>query len=45
MANVAAIFSLIQKQTRGIAGPEIDPELQMSLCGDGLQSSTRVATY
>ena len=36
MPHVAAIFSLIQKQTRGIARPEVDSELQMSLGGDGL---------
>jgi len=36
MPNVAAIFSLIQKQTRRIARREVDSELQMSLGGDGL---------
>src|SRR6266480_6186380 len=36
MAHVAAIFALIQKQSRGIARPEIDSELQMPLGGDRL---------
>src|SRR5207247_2794618 len=36
MPHVAAIFSLIQKQTRGIARSEVNSELQMSLGGDGL---------
>jgi hypothetical protein len=45
MAHVAAIFSLIQKEPWGIARPEVDPELQMSLGSDCLQISPGVAKY
>src|SRR5437016_12683618 len=45
MADVAAIFSLIEKEARGIARPKIDPELQMSLGSDCLQIYPGVAKY
>ena len=45
MTHVASIFSLIQKETWGIARPEIDPELQMSLRSDCLQIFSGITKY
>jgi hypothetical protein len=43
--HVAAIFSLIQKEARGIPHPEVHPEPQMPLRGDYLQIFARIAKY
>jgi len=45
MTQVATILSLIQKEAGGIARPEIDPELQVSLRSGCLQIFTGVAKY
>jgi len=45
MADVPAIFSLIQKQTRRIARSEIDAEPQMSFGRDCLQIFSRISAY
>ena len=43
VAHVAPVFSLIYKEARRIALPEVDSKLEVSLCGDCLQIFAGVA--
>ena len=45
VAHMAPVFSLIDKESHGIARPEVDPKLEMSLGGDCLQILGRIAKY
>ena len=45
VTHMAPIFSLVDKEPHGIARPEVDPKLEMSLSGDCLQILRRIAKY
>src|ERR687892_2319725 len=45
VAHMAPVFSLIDKEADGIARPEIDSKLEMSLAGDCLQILGWIAEY